>query len=313
MTNEEIVMKIKSGELGAEGMLQLFENNSGMVKKMIRPYLGFSDERDAEREEDRYTDLKQEVFLSLYPTVDRFDPEKGYKFLTYWTREAKKALQDYARKTATIPLSSDVTLEVLQYRKALEEFRLEYGREPSDMEMVDFGDYANIEAVKRIRRIDDLRKCASLDAPAIAEDSESETLGELQPDPGPGVEEQITDRILQEEIRRELWEVVDELPEKQAEVLRMKYREGMSGSEIGEALGISRQACNRLEHSGCDRIRSSNRGKSLRRRCIDGGLLYWNAVGGTGFGIWSRTGYSAPERIAISSVEGLDDSDTRWW
>lgn len=203
MTNEEIVIKIRnSGRKDPEDMLQLFRQNKGLVMKLIRPYSGYSEEAGAPGD-FWCKDLQHEVFLSLYEAVDSFDPEPGYTFVTYWLPYARKALWKYAGKYSGIHFSDDARLEVVQYRKALKAFLREHGREPSDLELLRFGGYANLAALRRIQKLAVLQDSVSLDAPST-EDSD-DTLGDLQPAPGPALEDEVTDRIAEEELKAELW------------------------------------------------------------------------------------------------------------
>lgn len=84
----------------------------------------------------------------------------------------------------------------------------------------------------------------------------------------------------------------------------MKYRDQLSGKEMVETLGLTRQRINQLEHKGCDMIRSSPRATRILELYDMPTWEKQNPFIAAGFGSWKRSGYSRPERLAIWSVDG---------
>ena len=302
MTNEEIVTKIRnSGRKDPEDMLQLFQQNMGLVKALIRPFEWCSEEAGAPGD-FWCKDLQHEVFLSIYEAVGAFDPERGIAFTTVWVPYAKNALQNYARRHDGITLSSDAGFEARQYDKTVEEFRLQYGRDPSDLELLRFGDWESMDALRRVQKIAVLRDSLSLDCPGT---EDGDTLGDLQPAPGPDLEEEITDRIADEQLKAELWEAVDELPADNAEVIRRRYQGGQTAKQISEALGVSMTTVSNRHSRACELIRRSSRAPRIQG-LYDSMPIYekQSPYVASGISSWKRTGYSRPERLAIWSVDG---------
>lgn len=83
MTNEELVIRIQSGEDVGNNMALLY----GQVKNFIRSIAW------QYRDSGEMEDLEQEGYLALYPAIDNFDPDAGCRFLTYaapWIRQAMR-------------------------------------------------------------------------------------------------------------------------------------------------------------------------------------------------------------------------------
>ena len=72
-TNEELVIRIQSGEDVGNNMALLY----GQVKTLFRSIAW------RYRDSGEMEDLEQEGYLALYPAIDNFDPDAGCKFLTY--------------------------------------------------------------------------------------------------------------------------------------------------------------------------------------------------------------------------------------
>jgi RNA polymerase sigma factor (sigma-70 family) len=115
-------------------------------------------------------------------------------------------------------------------------------------------EYASLGGWRTEREKNDpINHAASLDMPVDVENEDSSTLGELQNDPS--AEEAFLDVEEQDRIQR-LHNVIEallqEMPEQQVDVIRLRFYHGLPLKEVGEALGIS-----------ADRVRSME-AKALR-------------------------------------------------
>ena len=80
MTNEQLALRIKAGEDVADNMLQLYQQNMGIIKDYARKYRSMAEEED----------LQQEAYFAICKAVDSYDPDKGVSFLSwavYWIRQ----------------------------------------------------------------------------------------------------------------------------------------------------------------------------------------------------------------------------------
>lgn len=305
MSNEELVMKIKSaGGQDPDTMMELFRQNIKLVMYAIRPFSMYSEEADAPGD-FWCLDLQHEAFLSLYEAVDYYRPDAGAKFSTVFLRFLRKKLKQIAAGFSGVRVSEDRALEVRRYRTATKQLREDLGREPSEDELLEELGYGTREFLHSVQKTVAIMNQLRLDEPVKGADgNEARTLGDLQPDPGQNVEEDVVGRITEEEVRTELWMAVDDLPERQAEVLRRQYQDEETVQEIADNMDISRQRVSVLSREGRRGIRESRRGRRLRL-VLD--LPIWekqNPFIAVGFGSWKRSGFSRTERLAIWEVDG---------
>ena len=107
----------------------MIESNSRLVISVAKRYIGHG---------VPFLDLIQEGNLGLMRAVDKFDPERGYKFSTYatwWIRQAvSRAVSDQGR---TIRLPVHMSEKLLKLRRTSQEMEQTLGREPTPEELAE--------------------------------------------------------------------------------------------------------------------------------------------------------------------------------
>ena len=100
MTNEEIVKQIQAGEEVSACLAELYEKNLGFLRKQAGPFVMYHPQE--------LPDLLQEGFLALYTAAQRYEPERGGRFLTYAAYWIKAFMGNYIRRQP-----KDVSLNAL--------------------------------------------------------------------------------------------------------------------------------------------------------------------------------------------------------
>ena len=242
--------RIQQGD--QESLKRLVEANLRFVVSYSKRYrgLGLS-----------YLDLIHEGSLGLMEAAKRFDPERNVKFISYavwWVRQAIfHALSEHAR---VFRLPQKLSGQVSKVEKARDVLAAELRRPPTTQEIAARTSLTEeqVEALL-LASGDDV----SLSA-AVGEDGNLEFGDTLEQETIPSAELEMIRTSFEERIKA----MVDDLDEKEAEVIRMRF--GLEGEEprtlqeIGEALGLSRERIRQIESKAKEKLRRSREVQGLR-------------------------------------------------
>jgi len=248
---DEISRKALAGDKDARA--RLLKANLRFVVKVAKQY---------QNQGLPLEDIVSEGNIGLINAIERYNPDKGYHFISYavwWIRQA--ILKAVYEKSRMIRLPLNRVNELVQIEKTRKTILTEGGGDPSEQEIADI---TGIE----VRDVSDLlaisKDPVSLESP-VYEESGTSVLGDF-------IEDEFHDSpdkvALMSALSDDIKSILDRLDEKEAEIIKHRFglggRRPLSLKDIGAGYGLTKERIRQIEKKALNRLRHPSRSQQLQ-------------------------------------------------
>lgn len=254
MTREEeyeLAVKAKQGDVLARD--RIVKANLRFVVTVAKKYQSNAFELN---------DLINEGNIGLMIAIDKFDPEKGYHFISYavwWIRQT--ILKAIYEKGKMIRLPSNKTNDIIKIENARKSLKAKLSEE-EELEQVAIMLNMTPLHVQEMMMIS--KDVFSLDSKVGGDESDSNSLGEMLEDTTSVSPEE---NAIENDMKEQIDNVLSTLTEKEAQILRYRFglngKKAMSLKEVGEVFNLTKERIRQIEKKAIKRLQHPTRSVKL--------------------------------------------------
>jgi RNA polymerase sigma-B factor len=188
-------------------------------------------------------DVAQVAFLALVKAVERFDIERGVQFSSFAGRTIEGEIKRHFRDSSwSVRVPRRLKDDYLQIETARETLNQQLGRSPAPSELARYLEL-DTETVLEAIAAGSAHTATSLDAPADP-DGPSRDLGDVDEGFARLADSDLVERLM------------EQLPEREQEIVRLRFYDQLSQAQIAEHVGISQMHVSRLLRRSLEQMRA---------------------------------------------------------
>ncbi len=230
MTEEMRGLLTRSAMGDRDAEARLIDENSGLIWSIARRYYGRGAEPD---------DLYQLACMGFIKAVRGFDPQLGCEFSTYAVPKISGEIRRYLRDNGAVKVSRALKERNAKVRRIETELEIKLGRSPLVSELAEAAGLT----------VEEVAACGQTEVTVDSFDRELAGGGQLSDLLG---DEGMEDRAC---MYLSLRDAIRTLPEREREVLDLRYSRDMTQQQAARVMGVSQVQVSRLEKRAVQRLR----------------------------------------------------------
>jgi RNA polymerase sporulation-specific sigma factor len=222
---KELIERAHKGDEKARELL--VTENMGLIGSIIKRFMG----RGCEQE-----DLFQIGSIGLIKAVDKFDTSFDVKFSTYAVPMITGEIKRFLRDDGMIKVSRSLKENAVKIARAIEEYKKEHLKEPTIEEIAEMTDISTEDIVMSFEASADVESIYK----TVYQSDENEICLLDRLEEKRNYNDEMVDKMV-------IGEILEQLPEKEQKLIRMRYFEERTQTDIAGELGISQVQVSRME------------------------------------------------------------------